>query len=134
MMSDRERDNPNCVFRIFNDKNNTKNRVSVMGTLLTKPVINFNRFGEFIEMKLTLHSQELCPVEVTLVCNVTAESIPRIHLKPITLGSFVVIRNLEKMGYNNLHGDMRIHEIEILNLNLTRIDSDLQAFHEVKTD
>ena len=105
-----------------------------MGTLLTKPVINYNRFGEFVEMKLTLYSHEICPVEVTLVCKVTAESIPRIHLKPITLGTFLIIRNLEKMGFNNLHGDLRIHEIEIIDLSLTRIDSDLQAFYEVKKD
>ena len=85
-------------------------------------------------MKLHLYSHEISYVEVTLVCNVTAESIPRFHLKPITLGQFVVIRNLEKMGHNNLHGDLRKHEIEIVNLNLTRVDSDLQAFHEVKRD
>lgn len=110
------------------------NRVSVMGTLLTKPVIDFNQYGEFIEMKLHLHSHEISSIEVTLVCNVTAQAIPRFHLKPIALGQFVVIRNLQKLGFNNLHGDLRKQEIEIINLNLSRVDSDLQAFVEVKRD
>ena len=117
--------------RFFHDKNNQKGRVSAMGTLLEKPIINFNPYGEFIEIIFYLNSDDIGHTKITLVCNVKNGSFPRLHQKAICCGCFVVIRNLEQVGSSELHGDFRKTEIEFLHLDLSRIDSNLQKFIKV---
>ena len=102
-----------------------------MGTLLEKPTINFNPYGEFLEILFFLNSDDIGHTKVTLVCNVKNGSFPRLNQKSICTGEFLIIRNLEIVGTNELHGDLRKSEIEFLVLNLSRIDTNLVKFIKV---
>lgn len=117
--------------RVFKDKTNGNGRFSAMGTLLNKPIVNFNPHGEFLELKFYLYSNDIGTTNITLICHVKNGQFPRIHLQPIVCGTFVIIRNLAKLGPSELYGDCRYHEIEFITLSLDCLDGNLRQFQKV---